>query len=217
MEARQEMLIGAIQSGGRSSRMGEDKAWLEIDNQWMIELVIQAASPLLDKLWICAGDRNRQDSRYDRLAKKWDSSLLHDVAPEKGPLGGILSALRQFQGDGIQIFVLACDLPFLETPFLGLVRDIHNVDRAEITVPLDQTGRPQPLAAIYNGSCLQFAEEHFAQGRLRVDLLFDRVTTRKIEYHEYNHLSGAEWFLSNVNSPQDLESARDHMGKSHQR
>lgn len=210
------MLIGAIQSGGRSSRMGEDKAWLEINHQGMIELVIEAASPLLDRLCICAGDGKEQDSRYDQLARKWNSLLLRDVSPDRGPLGGILAALRQFQGVGVQIFVLACDLPFLETQFLTQIRDIHNVDGAEITVPIDRTGRPQPLAAIYNASCLQFAEEHFAQGRLRVDLLFDRVPTRKIGYHEYSHLSGAEWFLSNVNSPHDLESARDHLRKSHE-
>ena len=210
------MLIGAIQSGGRSSRMGEDKAWLEIDHQPMIELVMKAASPLVDRLCICAGDRNEQDSRYDQLSEKWNASLIRDAVPDQGPLGGILAGLRQFQGVGTQIFVLACDLPFLETRFLELTRDIHNTDEAEITVPLDRTGRPQPLAAIYNVSCMPFAEEHLAQGRLRVDLLFDRVLTRKIGYHEYCHLSGAEWFLSNVNSPHDLESARDQLGKSHE-
>ena len=203
------MLVGAIQTGGRSSRMGEDKAWLTIDDKSMIEWVLEAASPLVDGLCLCVGDRDRVDDRYARLSEKWNAALLIDVEPDFGPLSGILAALRQFhRAEDGRILVLACDLPFIRTSFLDLIRQIHETEGSVITVPLDPSDRPQPLASIYDVSCLNVAEEHFAMRRLRVDLLFDRVPTRRIGYHEYSHLSGAEWFLSNINSPEDVESSR---------
>jgi len=189
--------------------MGADKAWVEIEHQPMIERVIQAAAPIVDQLCICAGNQESAEARYLDLAARWNAPILQDAESNRGPLSGILAALRHFQKVSADVFVLACDLPFLSREFLSLILDVHRNDGAEISVPLDADSRTQPLAAIYNASCVSLVEDHLAKGKLRVDLLFERVSTRRIAYHEYAHLTGAEWFLRNMNSPGDLENARN--------
>src|SRR5262245_53536034 len=84
---------GFIQAGGRSSRMGQDKAWLEIEGRPMIGRVIVAARPVVERLGIIINAANPQVERYERLAASCDAELIFDLYEHCGPLGGIHTAL----------------------------------------------------------------------------------------------------------------------------
>ena len=211
MTDRSQRIHTFIQAGGRSSRMGTDKAWLEINGRPMIEHVLAAAEPVAASLSIIISADNPNAGRYRKLAEERGARLLYDLHDHQGPLGGIHTALKQCVA-GEAALVLACDLPFLTTDFFSLLCSIHHRRNPQsairnpqfVTVPLDAEGRLQPLAAIYDQACLPAVEAQLAARRLRVDWLFDVVPTQQIAFSDFAHLPGAPQFFLNLNSPEDL-------------
>src|SRR5215475_8009161 len=202
----QSVIRGFIQAGGRSSRMNRDKAWLEIEGSPMIERVIAAARPAVGRLGIIVNAANPRVERYEKLAESGDAALIFDLHEHLGPLGGIHTALAHCATNESAL-VLACDMPFITTDFLSFIRDIHQTENPQsaprrpvrnpqsqspdpqsITVPLDQSNRPQPLAAIYDRSLEATVEGMLAADELKVDLLYSRVSTREVGFAEFAHL-----------------------------
>jgi molybdopterin-guanine dinucleotide biosynthesis protein A len=202
-------MMGAIQAGGRSSRMGEDKAWLILDGRPMIERVLAAARPVADRLAIVINASSPHPEAYQQLAARWDVMLLHDLYEHRGPLGGIHTALAHCAADEPAL-VLACDLPFLTAEFLALLCQLHQTAASDVTVPLDQSNRVQPLAAIYAGSCREIIAEMISRHQLRVDQLYSRVATRQVAFNEIAHLPNAERFFVNINTPEEYRAVADH-------
>jgi molybdopterin-guanine dinucleotide biosynthesis protein A len=198
---------GFIQAGGRSSRMKQDKAWLEVDGAPMIERVVAAAGPAAGRLGIIVNAANPQIERYERLAESCDAGLIFDLHEHLGPLGGVHTALAHC-GAGESALILACDLPFITTDLLTFLCGVHQGENPQsITVPLDQSNRPQPLAAIYDQSLEATVGQMLAANDLRVDLLYSRVSTRLISFAEFANLRDAERFFINVNTPEEYLAA----------
>ncbi len=196
-------MLGAIQAGGLSSRMGQDKAWLTIDGRPLIEHSLAAIQPVVDTLAIVASASN---SDYRDLATRWQALLLEDRIPGCGPLGGIEAALRAARQD---VLALACDLPFVTSDLLRKLRSIHELEKAEATVPIDASGRLQPLVAIYGRGCLSHIETMLDSGEYKVDLLFTRIPTRFVKFGEFAALADSDQFFTNINTPADYRAARD--------
>jgi molybdenum cofactor guanylyltransferase len=203
----QSAIKGFIQAGGRSSRMKQDKAWLEVDGAPMIERVVAAAGPAAGRLGIIVNASNPQIERYERLAESCDAGLIFDLHEHLGPLGGVHTALAHC-GAGESALILACDLPFITTDLLTFLCGVHQGENPQsITVPLDQSNRPQPLAAIYDQSLEATVGQMLAANELRVDLLYSRVSTRLISFAEFANLRDAERFFINVNTPEEYLAA----------
>jgi len=208
--ATQSSIWGVIQAGGRSSRMKRDKAWIEIEGVPMIERVVAAARPAVGRLGIIINAANPQIELYKKLAESRDAELIFDLHEHLGPLGGIHTALAHC-GISESALILACDLPFITTEFLSFIRDIYRTENPHsafriphsITVPLDQSNRLQPLAAIYDQSLEATVGQMLAADELKVDLLCSRVSTRRINFAEFAHLPGADRFFTNINTPED--------------
>lgn len=195
-------MIAAIQAGGRSSRMGADKAWLVIDGRPMIEHVLAATQTVAERLIIVIHPTNPQLAGYEQLATRWKAAVLFDEHDYRGPLGGIETALRQCS-ENEALLILACDLPFLSEEFLRLLTHSHHAGKGDLTVPLDEAGRPQMLAAVYAATCLPPISALLAADELKARLLQERVATREVSFAEYAHLPNARRFLVNVNTPED--------------
>jgi molybdopterin-guanine dinucleotide biosynthesis protein A len=187
--------------------MGQDKAWLEIEGRPMIERVIAAARPVVERLGIVINASNPQAERYERLTGSWNAELLFDLHEHCGPLGGIHTALADC-AENESALILACDLPFITTEFLSFLSNLHQSgERQAVTVPLDQSNRLQPLAAIFSQSCQTAVEQMLAADDLKVDLLYSRLPVRRVRFAEFAHLPNAERFFVNVNTPIEYRSA----------
>jgi molybdopterin-guanine dinucleotide biosynthesis protein A len=137
-------------------------AWLTIDGRALIEHPLAAIQPVVESIAIVA---SASHSDYRDLATRWQALLLEDRIPGCGPLGGIEAALRAARQD---VLALACDLPFVTSELLRKLRSIHELEKAEATVPIDASGRLQPLVAIYGPGCLSHIEtmlDRRVQGR----------------------------------------------------
>jgi molybdenum cofactor guanylyltransferase len=194
---------GFIQAGGKSSRMGCDKSWVEVEGRPMIEHVLSAAAQMAEALAVVIHADAPARDRYEDLARRWDARLLTDLHDHRGPLGGIHTALVHSPPDCTAL-VLACDLPFLNRAFLSLLARIHETESNAFTAPADPDGRLQPLAALYGPACLPAVEGLLAANRLRADGIRDRVKSRIVPFAEFAHLPDAHRLLLNLNSPADL-------------
>jgi molybdenum cofactor guanylyltransferase len=204
-------LLAAIQAGGRSARMGTDKAWLELAGRPLIEHVLAAAQPLADRLAVVISRDNSQTDKYAQLAEHWRAALLYDLHDHRGPLGGIHTSLLHAQADE-KTLILACDLPYVTTGFLSLLQELDQQETTHghshgLTTPLDKAGRLQMLAGIYGAECLPQVEQMLAEDALRLDRLCARVRMRRAMFAEYAHLPGAEKFLRNLNTPEDVSES----------
>jgi molybdopterin-guanine dinucleotide biosynthesis protein A len=194
--------------------MKMDKAWLEIDGLTMIERVIAAARPAVGRLGIIVNAANPHVERYENLADNRNASLIFDLHEHLGPLGGIHTALAHC-GSNESALILACDLPFITTEFLSFLWYVHQSENPQspspnpqsITVPMDQLNRLQPLAAIYDQSLEAVIRQMLAENELKVDLLYSRVSTRRVGFAEFAHLRDAERFFVNVNTPEEYQAA----------
>lgn len=181
---------GFITAGGRSSRMGTDKAWLELGGRPMIEHVIAALQPVTARIAILANG-----PRYERLG----FPVFADSKSGIGPLEAIRTALSH--ADTTRIVLVGCDLPFVTTELFKVLLGIAGENH--LIVPVSAQGKLEPLCAIYTTDALPAVTELIAQGHRKISLLFERVPTTLVAFDELSHLAGADRFFENVNSPED--------------
>jgi molybdopterin-guanine dinucleotide biosynthesis protein A len=205
---------GFVTAGGRSTRMGRDKALLEIGSYAMIEYVIDALQPVTSNIAIIANS-----DEY----KRFGFPVFADTNTGIGPLEAIRTALAN---SSTPLVVLAgCDMPFVTTELFSLLLNIAN-ERAPETapsnllpadagfetsdfpfavVPLNEVGKPEPLCAIYSTKALQTVTNLISDGVRKVSFLFEQIPSRFVKFEEIRHLQNSALFFENINTPQDFE------------
>ena len=173
--------------GGRSSRFGRDKLReLLGDGTWLVDRPIAALRSVFGSRVALVGDCD------EAVAVRGDS-VIRDAYPGVGPVGGILSALRE----GADVFVLPGDLPHVTAE---LVRTVLNSAVAHPTshAVLAQTDRVEPCVGVYRTSAINTLEAFIAkqQGRLADALSREHVILVEVDARE----------LVNANVPRDLKS-----------
>lgn len=185
---------GAILAGGRSSRMGENKALLPWEGGTVIASVAARLQSLLDHVLVVAAD----PSSYQFLGLP----SARDQRPGLGPLGGLEAALREAPDP--RVFVVACDMPFLNA---DLIRYMTSLPPAQAVVPY-LGGRPEPLHALYSRDALPLVRALLAQGELRVHVLLERLDVRRVEEDEVRRFADPQRAFANMNRPEDYRRAR---------
>jgi molybdopterin-guanine dinucleotide biosynthesis protein A len=185
---------GFVTAGGRSSRMGRDKAWLELGGQAMIERVIAAVAPVTSSVAIIAND-----PEYARLGLP----VFGDTNRGVGPLEAIRTAL--VNSNTSRVVLAGCDLPFVTSELFSFLLGLEGGHQT--VVPLSREGLLEPLCAVYSTNALAVVTELIAAGERKVQRLFDRVPTRFLAFAEISHLQGAELFFENVNTRQEYSRA----------
>jgi molybdopterin-guanine dinucleotide biosynthesis protein A len=181
-----------ILAGGASRRMGTDKSQLPIGRQTFADRIAETLSKVADSVTLVGGQSN---SRLPTVP---------DVYPQWGALGGLHAALAACKSDWA--IVVACDLPFVTSELFSVLARMR-LDH-DAVVPIQQDGRPQPLAALYRvNPCRQRASELIEAGRRRPLDLLEAVNTRWVEFDELTNLAQAERFFVNINTPSDYDEA----------
>lgn len=186
-----------ILAGGASRRMGTDKSQLLIDHQTFIERIAETLSNVTDSVSIVG---RSIDASLDASSLP----VVPDIYPQWGALGGLHAALGA--SSRAWAIVVACDLPFVTAElFLHLAN--MRLDH-DAVVPVQEDGRPQPLAALYRVEpCRQRATELIEAGRRRPLDLLEGVKTRWVAFDEIRNLDQAERFFVNINTPEDYDEA----------
>jgi molybdopterin-guanine dinucleotide biosynthesis protein A len=189
-------LTVAILAGGRSSRMGTDKAFVRVLGRPLIEDVLAQLAGLGSETIIIT---NRPDD-YRYL----DVPLFGDVLPDKGALGGLYTALHA--ASQLHVLCVACDMPFVVRPLLDHLLAL--APEADAVVPR-LGGEAEPFRAVYaRAACLGPIRAALEAGRMRVISFFPDVRVRWVEEAEIDRYDPKRLSFFNVNTPADLEEAR---------
>lgn len=192
--------------GGVSNRLGRDKAFVEIAGRSLAERALDTVrhSKIAEKATFVAGS----ETQFAIQAITLDAPFIFDLVPHRGPLGGLHAALSYVETDWI--FVLACDYPFVSPELLKFL-DTKISSEFGVVVPQQPDRKLQSLCAFYKVvSARPMIEEIIQKQRVSPPLheIIAGLNPRIVKFEEYSHLSHAEEFFVNVNTPQDLGLAR---------
>ncbi|MEZ5307923.1 MAG: molybdenum cofactor guanylyltransferase [Pyrinomonadaceae bacterium] len=200
------MFDAYILAGGNSSRMGREKALLEINKTPMTSIVAEAVREAgADSLKIVAGTKAASLSRFFS-----DSPVIDDFSPNLGPPGGIFTALEDAKQDSV--FAVACDLPFVSAELISFLKSRFDETNADALIPIQPDGFKQTLCAFYRKSkCIVPFQAHLLRSDVTPSVrdMLERVEAVYVGFEEFEHLAGAHDFFLNLNTPMDVESARE--------
>ena len=196
---------GLVLCGGRSRRMGLDKASLPFGSETMLSRVVRKLSQVVSPIAVVAA----QDQTLPELP---DSVLVaRDLEANRGPLQGLFSGMRCLQGSVDALFATSCDVPLLSPAFVQ--RLIKLLGAHDVVVPVD-TKYHHPLAAMYHIRIIGQVQELLDSNRLRPIHLYDQVHTRRIDVEEMRSVDPNLNTLANLNRPKDYLAALQTAGFS---
>jgi molybdopterin-guanine dinucleotide biosynthesis protein A len=185
----------AIMAGGRSRRMGRDKAWLDVgDGRPIVQRVIDEVRAVADEVFLVANDE-----KFRTLGLR----VVPDRFPKGGVLGGIATGIAAATHE--RVLVVACDMPFLRRETLRLL--LASAEGVDAVVPRIG-GEHETLHALYTKACLAPIERALADGRMRVISFFDDVRVRTLDEDELRRVDPALESFTNVNTPEELDAVR---------
>lgn len=204
----EKILLGVVLAGGRSSRMGQDKALLELsDGTTLLERQLRRLSSLLPKVVLSVRDRD-----YAFLQKRLTACgrvrLLPDETDEVGPLGGIASALGEAERERFAaILVLPCDMPLITEGLLARLTGFwHGAPGALVTALEESSGRVHPLAAIWSVEALSLVRKALASGDYSLRRAVDAKYWRTLVLEPQEDI-----LLANANTPQEWQKIRERL------
>lgn len=204
----QKILLGVVLAGGRSSRMGQDKALLELPcGTTLLERQLRRLSSLVPEVVLSVRDRN-----YAFLQKRLTACgrvrLLPDETDEVGPLGGIASALGKAEREHFAgVLVLPCDMPLITEGLLARLTGFwHEAPETLVTALEESSGRVHPLSAVWSVEALPFVRKALVSGdyslRRAVDAKYWRTLVLAPE---------EDVLLANANTPQEWQEIRKRL------
>lgn len=173
---------GVILAGGKNSRMGRDKAFLELHEKLFIEIAIEVFKNFSEVIII---------SNNEELYSKYDIRVYNDIVKNVGPIGGIYTALEYAKYD---IVTVACDMPYLNNKVVERIANEMD-DKSVISVT---NGKLQPLCSGYKKSIINKVSLCIGENDLKLRSLIDKIDKSYIYFDE-------EDLFLNVNTIDEYE------------
>jgi molybdopterin-guanine dinucleotide biosynthesis protein A len=180
-----ETMSAVVLAGGRSSRMGTDKALLTCGGRNFLETMLQALSAFPDVMISSAGTERHKGA---------GARIVADIYRQAGPVGGIYSSLVASERE--YLFVTACDTPFLSASLIGEICRASEGYRC--CVAREENGRVHSLCGVYHKSMIPIFKDQIEGGRYKIALAYDKVM---IKYFELSPGQVAE--LRNFNTEEE--------------
>ena len=195
-------VTGIILAGGKSKRMGENKALLKLGNDTLIGHVIRRIRPITDELLLIT--KNPDEYAHLGLA------MHEDIVPHAGALGGIHAGLTYSSHE--TVLCVGCDTPFLVPDLLThLITVLGQYDAVMPYTYADHENKKstlQTLCAVYAKRCLPIVAQMLKESELRVHALPERANVLCLSPEIWNSFDSEGISFFNVNTPADFEKAR---------
>jgi molybdopterin-guanine dinucleotide biosynthesis protein A len=186
-----------VLTGGKSERMGHDKAFLRLPSgSTLLENALAVASAVAGEVGIVG-----PKERYGTYA--WAGEIVEDIFPGRGPLGGIHAALSITQTEWN--ILLAVDLPQVSADLLRWILQQAREAGSQVTVA-SVDGGLHPLCAVYRRSFKVRAEHALQQDQNKVDASFDPKSLRILTEDEVRAAGFSPETFLNVNTPEEFQS-----------
>jgi molybdopterin-guanine dinucleotide biosynthesis protein A len=189
-------ITGIILAGGKNSRMGANKAFLEVDGTRLIDKTINIYRGIFSEIVIVTND----PLAYVEFA---DAAIVTDIYKGKGPLGGIYTGL--FYSNNPYAFVSACDMPYLNKDFIAYL--VGKTGKYDVIVPELSEGY-QPLHAIYSRNCLPSIKRLLLLDKLKITGFYRDMRVLTIPAEQILPFNKDGRLFHNLNTPEDVEKVQ---------
>ncbi|MGE7761950.1 molybdenum cofactor guanylyltransferase [Peribacillus sp. NPDC097895] len=186
-------------AGGKSSRMGVNKALLKIGGVVNISRVASELKKVSEKILVITN--TFEDYRFLQLP------LISDLHKDQGPLGGLHAGMSSSKTE-LQ-FLTACDMPFVSAEAINEIISFYETG-FDAVIP-EINGRIQPLFAVYHKRCLPVLTECLVKNELKMSRFLEKISVKIVKetdfmlYHEnpehFQHL------FFNMNTLEDYQEA----------
>lgn len=186
---RKMKITGIILTGGKSRRMGSDKALLEIGGESLIDRAIELCRSICDEILVSSDLAEHERKGIRRI---------EDEQKHCGPMGGIYSCLKQSSNKWN--FVWSVDAPFVEKDFIEFLNS--QTPGFDAVVPV-HGAKTEPLIAFYQKNTLPAFQRLLGEGNYKMHYLLEKISV--------NHVNAEDWLLRypklfhNLNHPEDLD------------
>jgi molybdopterin-guanine dinucleotide biosynthesis protein A len=188
-------ITGIILSGGKSIRMGENKAFIKIEGAPIISRIYALFKELFQEIIIVTDQKE--------LFANFNSNIYSDLIPNKGVLGGVYTGI--FFSNFLYSFCVACDMPFIKKSLVQYL--IKNIKDEDVIVPRTKDGL-QPLHAIYSKNCLDPIKRIIEQGKYKIIDFYNLVNVKIVEENDFLSLDPHRESFINMNTPEELLSVK---------
>ena len=185
-------VYGLVLAGGKSRRMGQDKALLQREGKSQIGYLVALLEPLLDRVFVSARQDQSDEPERQRYAQ------IIDRYADMGPVAGILTAMEDYpDADWV---VVACDLPNVDEKTINFLLE-HRSDASPFTAyRSSHDGLPEPLCALYRSGSDTIIRKFVDEGMHCPRKMLIRSETALLTQPDPAS-------LDNVNTPDDLRSS----------
>ncbi len=184
-------ITGIILAGGKSSRMGSDKGFLELNNKPFVQYSIDAVTPLVSKI-IIVSDHSTYDS--------FGLTRVTDHIKDAGPISGIYSGLEA--SDTEYNLILSCDIPLITSEVLEKL--IHEIDSTTEIIQAESNGKSMPLVALYKRSVKTKFLELLQNEERRLRIAVKQCNFKNVALDKTN-----EKATMNINTKEDFKQIID--------
>ena len=183
----------AILAGGKSTRMGgKDKSLLILNGLTFVETIRKKLEKYIPEIFVVAKENEKLE--------EMEFSVFPDLIVDKGPLGGLYTALSVSESS--KVLLVACDMPLLDE--LLVENFIDSVSDEDVLMPLKDS-KPEPLFAIYDRNCLPTIINNIENGRLEMNSFFSSLNVRYLKEETWRQWDERGLSFKNVNAPEDFE------------
>ncbi|MGA8220718.1 MAG: molybdenum cofactor guanylyltransferase [Candidatus Acidiferrales bacterium] len=197
-----EQIGGFILAGGESSRMGRDKALLELCGAPLILRIARLVESVAGAPTIVGAPERFAALGLQVAADDW---------PAAGPLGGIATALRTSRARWN--LIVACDLPYLTKAWLESLVGRALASDGDAVLPMNERGA-EPLCAMYQARCEPAIRAALERGTRKVTDGLAGLRVENIEPAEWKAFDSEGLLFKNMNSPADYEEAKARLNGS---
>jgi len=188
-----EGVTGVILAGGESSRMGRNKALMEVDGEAIIARSYRILASLFHEVIVVT---NSPDAYNFLPCRK-----VADNHPGVGSIAGLEAGLAASGTE--RVFVSACDMPFLNPDLIRML--CEESGNCDAVVPLNSEGLREPLHAVYRKTALDVMRSVIGNGEKSILQVLDSVDTKLVRQEAFSSISGSLNSFSNVNTPDEYE------------
>jgi molybdopterin-guanine dinucleotide biosynthesis protein A len=191
-------MTAIVLAGGRSRRLGRDKALEVIGEQSLIQRVIERLSLISDDIIVVFSSGEQVADKEFKGAR-----TILDSYPASGALVGLYSGLKESKST--HNLVVGCDMPFLNIDLLHHLMSLST--GFDVVIPRLHD-KMEPLHAVYSKDCISPIESRLKEGNLKISDFIDAVKVRYVEQDEIDRFDPQHLSFMNVNSEADLERAK---------
>ena len=183
-------ITGIILVGGKSRRMGQDKAFMKVGGIPIFERVLAVFRESFERV-VLVGDREERFAGYGL-------KVLPDIYPGSS-LGGLYTGL--YHAETEYVFVSSCDLPFPNPDVLHYLSSLKS--GFDAVVPAMEHGY-EPMFAVYSKKCLGPIKALLESGNCCAYAYYPQISARYVSLEELAHLDPEGRAFLNVNTPDDF-------------